>query len=55
MAQTGKESVCNEGDLGWEDPLKEDLCIHFCSYLENPDRQEHDGLKSIASQGVWHD
>ena len=25
----GKESACNAGDLGWEDPLEEGMAIHF--------------------------
>ena len=24
----GKESACNVGDLGWEDPLEEGMAIH---------------------------
>ena len=24
----GKESVCNVGDLGWEDPLEEGMATH---------------------------
>ena len=24
----GKESVCNTGNLGWEDPLEEDMATH---------------------------
>ena len=24
----GKESACNAGDLGWEDPLEEGMAIH---------------------------
>ena len=24
----GKESACNAGDLGWEDPLEEDMATH---------------------------
>ena len=25
----GKESACNGGDLGWEDPLEEGMATHF--------------------------
>ena len=25
----GKESACNAGDLGWEDPLEEGMTTHF--------------------------
>ena len=24
----GKESACNAGDLGWEDPLEKTMAIH---------------------------
>ena len=35
---------------GWEDPLKEDVVIRFCSCLENPDRQEHGWLESDTTE-----
>ena len=25
---TGKQSACNAGDLGWEDPLEEGMATH---------------------------
>ena len=25
----GKESTCNAGDLGWEDPLEKEMATHF--------------------------
>ena len=27
-SSAGKESTCNVGDLGWEDPLEEGMAIH---------------------------
>ena len=29
VAQLVKESVCNEGDLGWEDPLEKGKATHY--------------------------
>ena len=26
----GKESTCNAGDLGWEDPLEKGMATHSC-------------------------
>ena len=31
----GKESACNVGDLGWEDPLQRGTATHSYSGLEN--------------------
>ena len=58
MAQTGKESGCNAGDLGSIAGLgrsPEGGHGHFCSFLENPDGQDHGWLESVASQGGGHD
>ena len=42
---TGKESACNMGDLGWEDPLE---AIHTCipAWRESPRTEEPGGLQS---------
>ena len=29
VAQLVKEPVCNEGDLGWEDPLEKGKATHY--------------------------
>ena len=40
-----KESTCNVGDLGWEDPLEEGIATPLqYSCLENPITVEPDGL-----------
>ena len=52
----GKESACNAGDLGWEDPLEEDRATHSSLlawrmlWTEEPG-----GLQSMGSQRVGHD
>ena len=51
----GKESACNAGDLGWEDPLEEGMINHSSIlawrilWTEEPGR-----LESIGSQRVGH-
>ena len=35
----GKESACNAGDLGWEDPLEEDMATRHSCLGENPHGQ----------------
>ena len=48
----GKESACNAGDLGWEDPLEKGMATHFSiltwriPWAEEPDRLSSMGLQS---------
>ena len=51
-----KESACNAGDLGWEDPL-EDAWQPTPVFLpgELLWTEEPGGLQSIVSQRVGHD
>ena len=44
-----KESTCNAGDLGWEDPLEEGMAnpVQY-SCLENPH-----GQRSLAGYSSW--
>ena len=52
----GKESDCNEGDVGWEDLLEEGMATHSSiltwrtQWIEQPG-----GLHSMGSQRVGHD
>ena len=51
----GKESSCNAGDLGREDPLEESRGNPLqYSYLENPKDREAWWAESIGSQRVRH-
>ena len=52
----GKESACNVGDLGWEDPLETGISTHS-SILpgESPWTEEPGGLQSMRLQRVRHD
>ena len=43
----GEELACNEGDLGWKDPLEESMATHS-SCLENPH-----GQRSLAGYSPW--
>ena len=43
----GKESVCNVGDLGWEDPLEHGNPLQY-SCLENPH-----GQRSLVDYSPW--
>jgi len=47
-----KESPCNAGDLGWEDPLEEGMATQssILAWREDPG-----GLPSMGSQRVRHD
>ena len=51
----GKESACNAGDLGWEDPLEEDRATHSSLlawrmlWTEEPG-----GLQFLGSQRARH-
>ena len=56
----GKESACNEGDLGsipgWEDPLGKEMATHSSILAWGiPWMEEPGGLPSIGSQRVGHD
>ena len=49
-----KESACNVGDLGWEDPLKEGMATHS-SILAWRIPMDRKGWWSMGSQRVRHD
>ena len=52
----GKESACNVGDLGWEDPLEEGMATHSSILAWRiPWTEEPGGLQSMGSQTVGHD
>ena len=46
----GKESACNAGDLGWEDPLEEGLVTHSRILAWKAAL----GLRSMGSRRVRH-
>ena len=47
----GKESACNAGDLGWEDPLEEGRATHSSLLAWRiPWTEEPGGLQSMGSQ-----
>ena len=51
-----KESACNVGDLGWEDPLEEGMATHSCILAWRiPWTEEPGGLPSMGSQRIGHD
>ena len=45
----GKESFCNAGNLGWEEPLEEGMAIHFSI----PAWENHYGLRSLVGYSPW--
>ena len=48
----GKESTYNAGDLGWEDPLEEDMATHSGILAwEIPWTEEPGGPQSTGSRG----
>ena len=51
-----KESACNAGDLGWEDPLEKEMATHS-SILpwKIPWTEQSGGLQSMGSQRVGYD
>ena len=52
----GKESACNVGDLGWEDPLEKGMATHSGILAWRiPWTEEPGGLQSMGSQRVGHD
>ena len=60
MAQTVKESACNEGDrvqsLGQEDPLEKEMATHSSILAwKIPQMEEPGRLQSLGSQGVRQD
>ena len=51
-----KESVCNVGDLGREDPLEEEMATHSSILAWSiPWTEEPGGLQSMGWQRVAHD
>ena len=51
-----KGSVCNAGDVGWEDPLEKKMANHFSILAWRiPWTEETGGLPSTGSQIVGHD
>ena len=52
----GKESACNAGDLGQEDPLEKELATHSSILAWRiPWTEEPDRLLSMESQRVGHE
>ena len=46
-----KESTCNVGELGWEDPLEEGMAAHYSVLAWRiPWTEEPGGLQSVGSQ-----
>ena len=51
----GKESTCNAGDLGWEDPLEKGMATHSSILAWRiPIDEEHGGLQTAGLQRVGH-
>ena len=51
----GKESACNAGDLGQEDPLEKGMTTHSSILAWRiPGTEEPGGLQSMGSQRVRH-
>ena len=50
-----EEPACNSGDIGWEDPLEEEMAT-YSSILayEIPWAEEPGGLQSMESQRTEH-
>ena len=52
----GKESACNAGDLGWENPLEKGMVTHSSILAcRIPWAEEPSGLQSMGLQRVRHD
>ena len=50
-----KESACNVGDLGWEDPLEEGMATHSSILAWRiPWTEKPGGLQSMESQRIRH-
>ena len=55
-SSAGKESVCNAGDLGWEDPLEEGLATHSSILAWRiPWMEEPGGLQRTGPHRVRHE
>ena len=51
-----KESTCNAGDLGWEDPLEKGMAIHSSILAWRILRiEEPVGLQSVGSLRIRHE
>ena len=42
-SSTGKESACNAGDLGWEDPVEKGMATYL----------QYSGLENSMDRGAW--
>ena len=52
----GKESSCNAGDLGWEDPLEKEMATHSSILAWRiPWTEEPGGPQSMGLQRGGHD
>ena len=52
----GKESTCNVGDLGWEDPLEKGMATHSSILSWRiPQTEEPGGLQLMGPGRVGHD
>ena len=52
----GKESTCNAGHLGWENPLEKEMATHSSTLAwKIPWTEEPGRLQSMGSQRVGHD
>ena len=52
----GKESTCNEGDLGWEDPLEKEMATQSSTPAWRiPWTEEQGRLQSVGLQRVGQD
>ena len=52
---SGRESACNVGDLGWEDPLEESMATHSSILAWRiPRTEEPGGLQFMGSQRVGY-
>ena len=55
VAQMAKESACNEGDLGWEDPLENGMATHSSiawriQWTKEPGRLQSMGLQRVGQE-----
>ena len=52
----GKESTCNAGDLGWEDPTEEGMATYSSILARRiPWTEQPGGLQSMGSQSIAND
>ena len=54
VAQLVKESICNEGDLGWEDPLEKGKATHYSILAWRIPCIVHGVAKSWTQLGDFH-